>query len=143
MNKNNVKIIFLICCLIPLFVSCNPGNTRNTAMQHDYTGNELTELNARLSKGWDTWNTNSVLYHVLLPECFAINLQLVNHQSGDTLKEALIGRSGFGSREHVIAGPHSYDGFYTELVVEWQGIRVQVQSAAVNEELFLLIKPMR
>ena len=90
-----------------------------------------------------TCDTRSVLSHVLLPECFAINLQLVNHHSGDTLKEALIGRSEYGSKEHVIPGPHSYDGSYTELVVEWQDIRVKVQSAAINEELFLLIKPIQ
>lgn len=141
LNRNKTKL--LIYCLIPFFISCNFKNTQNTSTQNDYTGNELTELNARLSKGWNTWNTRSVLSHVLLPECFAINLQLVNHHSGDTLKEALIGRSEYGSKEHVIPGPHSYDGSYTELVVEWQDIRVQVQSAAINEELLLLVKPIQ
>jgi len=143
MNMNKTKIKFLIYCLIPFFISCNSKNTQNTSTQNDYTGNELTELNASLSKGWNTWNTRSVLSHVLLPECFAINLQLVNHHSGDTLKEALIGRSEYGSKEHVIPGPHSYDGSYTELLVEWQDIHIRVQSAAMNEELFLLIKPIR
>jgi neutral trehalase len=66
---------------------------------------------------------------------------LVNQQSGDTLQEALIGRSTFGYKEHVIPGPRSYDGSYTELIVEWQDIKVQVQSASVNEDLLLLITP--
>lgn len=136
------KIRILICCLIPFLISFNHKNAQNTSTQSDYSGNELSELNDRLSKGWNTWNTRSVLSHVLLPECFAVNLQLVNHNSGDTLKEALIGRSEYGSKEHVIPGPHSYDGSYTELVVEWQDIRVRVQSAAVDEDLYLLIKPI-
>jgi len=141
MKKNNVKIILLIFCLISLICLCNSCNQKNT--QKDYTGNEFTELNAGLARGWNTWNTRSVLSHVLLPECFAINFQLVNHQTGDTLKEALIGREGFGSKEHVVPGPHSYDGTYSELEVEWQGIRVRVQSAVKNGQLFLMVSPIR
>ncbi len=140
---NLTKIIFLICILVPFFISCTSRNTRNASKQNENTGNELTELNFRLSKGWNTWNTRSVLSHVLLPDFFAINLQLISHQSGDTLKEALIGQEGFGSKESVIPGPHSYDGSYTELTVEWQGVRARVQSAAKNDDLFLLISPIR
>jgi len=136
MNKTIIN--YLVCCLIPLLFSCTQQKTYT-----DHTENEFAELNAGLTRGWNTWNTRSVLSHVLLPDCFAINLQLVNHHSGDTLKEALIGRSEYGSKEHVIPGPHSYDGSYTELVVEWQDIRVRVQSAALDDELFLLVKPIR
>ena len=138
MNMRYMKIQFLIFISLLFITSCNSENTRN-----EYTGKEFTELNARLSKGWNTWNTRSVLSHVLLPECFAINLQLVNHQCGDTLKEALIGRSNYGSKEHVIPGPHSYDGSYSELVVEWQDISMRVQSAAKNDQMYVLITPIR
>ncbi|HVT83946.1 MAG TPA: hypothetical protein VHD35_02025, partial [Chitinophagaceae bacterium] len=93
-------------------------------------GKELPELNSRLATGWNTWYTNSVLSHVLLPAGFAIDLQLLNHQQNDTLKEALIGREDYGTKEHVVPGPHAYDGSYTELTVEWQHINVLVQSAA-------------
>ena len=140
---NLTKIKFLICILIPFIISCTSRNTRNASKQNEGTGNELTELNSRLSKGWNTWNTRSVLSHVLLPDFFAINLQLISHQSGDTLKEALIGREGYVSNEIVIPGPHAYDGSYTELTVEWQGIRARVQSTAENDELFLLISPLQ
>jgi putative isomerase len=78
----------------------------------------------------------------LLPECFAVNLQLKNHQSGDTLREALFGRENYGTREHVVPGPQTYDGSYTELLVEWKGIRVRVQSAASNDQLFLCVTPL-
>jgi hypothetical protein len=82
---NLTKNIFLIVCLISLFISCNSKNKQNESR-----GSELTELNARLNKGWNKWNTRSVLSHVLLPEGFALNLQLKDNQSGDILKEALI-----------------------------------------------------
>ena len=45
-----------------------------------------------LLKGWNTWNTRSVLSHVLLPESFAINLGIKSYHSGNCLREALIGR---------------------------------------------------
>lgn len=151
MNKKNLLLslpslalfFVTIYCLIPFFLSCNSNKTQNSPKQNDYTGNELAELTAKLSKGWNTWNTRNVLSHVLLPEGFAINLQLKDNPSGDILEEALIGRSEYGSREHVTPGPHAYDGSYTDLKLEWREIHVQVQSASVNNELYLLITPIR
>ncbi len=79
----------------------------------------------------------------MLPEGFSINLQLVNHQTRDTLKEALIGRGDYVTKERVIPGAHAWDGSYTELVVECLGISIRVQSAVVNNELFMLVSPTR
>jgi hypothetical protein len=100
-------------------------------------------MRTRLAKGWNTWDTRSVLTHVLLPEGFSINLRLVSHRSGETLNEALPGRGDDGAKEHVIPGPHAWDGSYTEVAVEWQGIRIRVQTAAEGDDLFLLVSPMR
>jgi len=99
-------------------------------------------MKARLSRGWNTWDTRSVLSHVLLPEGFSVNLRLVNHRTGDTLKEALPARGEDGA-ERVIPGPHAWDGSYTEVVVEWQDIRIGVRSAAVDNGFFLQIIPRR
>ena len=125
---------FLVYCLMPFIIACNHVN---------YTGNEMAALNEQLARGWNTWDTRSVLSHVLLPEGFAIQLQLQDHQSGDILEEALIGRGDYGSREQVTPGPHAYDGSYTELELEWRDIHVLVQSASVNNDLYLLISPVR
>ena len=130
---------FLIYCIIPFFISNNPEGPG--VSKNDNTGKELGALNARLIKGWNTWNTRSVMSHVLLPECFAINLSLKD-QSGNILEEALIGRDNYGSKEKVIAGPHAYDGSYTEIEVEWHNVHVSVQSATLNNEIFLLISPL-
>lgn len=138
-----MKIKFLVSAFIFFFILHNFLDAQERSVPEDYQGKEFAELNSRLCKGWNTWNTRSVLSHVLLPESLAINLQLVNQQSGDTLKEALIGREEFGSKEQVIPGPHAYDGSYTELIAEWQNIRVKIQSAAKNNQLFLLISPIR
>jgi hypothetical protein len=125
------------------FVSCNPNRSQDVIKQDGSSGNELAALTTELAKGWNTWNTRSVLSHVLLPEGFAINLQLKDRRSGDILEEALIGRSEFDSKEHVTPGPHAYDGSYTELELEWRDIHLQVQSASVNNELYLLITPLK
>lgn len=100
------------------------------------------ELKKSLASGWNTWNTRSVLSHVLLPEGFAINLGLKEYRDSRVLREALIGRFGEDD-EKVRPGPHAYDGSYTRLELVWQGIRVVVESAAVGgADLVLLVTPL-
>ncbi|MCX6300033.1 MAG: trehalase family glycosidase [Bacteroidetes bacterium] len=131
-------VIFLTFFSLHLTLFAQTQSTQRT-----YDGKEFEALKNRLAKGWNTWDTRSVLSHVLLPESLAIDLQLIDHELGDTLKETLIGREDFGSKEHVIPGPHAYDGSYTELIVEWHKIHVKIQSASQNGQLFLLISPIQ
>jgi putative isomerase len=102
--------------------------------------NTHTDLTAALARGWNTWNTRSVLSHVLLPGGLALNLGLKEYRSRGILDEALIGRRGEND-EQVLAGPRSWDGAYTELTVRWRDISILVQSAAVDEELIVLMTP--
>jgi len=132
----------LTLALMSFSTSCGFQGDRNATHREGASGDELEALGIELAKGWNTWNTNSVLSHVLLPEGLAINLQLRDGRSGDVLEETLIGRSAFDSMEHVTPGPHAYDGSYTELEVEWRDIRIRVQSAAVDDELYLLVTPI-
>lgn len=98
-------------------------------------------LKESLAKGWNTWNTRSVLSHLLLPEGFAVNLGIKEYSEGAYLKEALIGRMEEGV-ENVIPGPHAYDGSYTQLKVLWKGIEVVVESASVENDLLILVTPI-
>lgn len=136
------KLKYWVVVLIPFFISCNSIQEKRGSTQADYTGNELAALNAALAKGWNTWDTRSVLSHVLLPEGFSIGLQLKD-PSGDILEEALIGREDYGTKELVIPGPHAYDGSYTELEVEWHKMRIRVQTATKDSELYMLISPVK
>ena len=122
----------LILGLMPLLVSCEPVSEKD----------KPAALNAELARGWNTWDTNSVLSHVLLPAGFAISLQILDGQSGEILENALIGRSAHGTDEHVVAGPHAEDGSYTELTIEWRDNHVRVQSAAVNDDFYVLVTPL-
>ncbi|RPJ02202.1 MAG: hypothetical protein EHM31_03695, partial [Candidatus Aminicenantes bacterium] len=134
------RSLFLILSLVLFIVSCHG---KNPSGPNDRSGNEWAAMKTRLAEGWNTWDTRSVLSHVLLPEGFSISLHLVSHQTGDILSEALPGRSDDGKKERVIPGPHAWDGSYTEVVVEWQSISIRVQTAAEGNELFLRVSPSR
>jgi hypothetical protein len=102
------------------------------------------DLKHRLAQGWNTWNTRSVLSHVLLPDALALNLCFKEYTSRRYLKEALIGRRE-ASDEQIHPGPRTYDGTYTELTLSWQGIEVLIQSATVGvdqRDLVLLVTPV-
>jgi len=101
---------------------------------------QYEELKSLLARGWNTWNTRSVLSHVLLPEAFAINLGIRDHLRGIYLKEALFGRHD-KDEEQVRPGPHATDGSYTEVTVEWRGIRMRVQTAVEEGDWVLLVTP--
>ncbi|MBC7350396.1 MAG: hypothetical protein H5U05_10545 [Candidatus Aminicenantes bacterium] len=133
---------FLIILLILFFFACSSGIDEKKSAPSAPISPQAAALQKKLARGWNTWENGSVLTHVLLPEGFAVKLMLKDHESGETLTEALIGREDFASREQVIPGPRTYDGSYTELEVKWQGIYIRVQSAAFNNELYLLISPL-
>jgi len=102
--------------------------------------NQYTILKTSLARGWNIWNTRSVLSHVLLPEAFAINLGIRHPIDGWHLKESLFGKGG-KDEEHARPGPHATDGSYTEVVVEWRGVKLRVQSAVEEGDLVLLVTP--
>ena len=99
--------------------------------------NEYAALKKRLATGWNTWNTRSVLSHVLLPQGFAINLGIKNYNNGGYLKEALVG----GPDAEVRPGQRTYDGRYTELQIKADKIELTIQSATDGDDLVLLITP--
>ena len=104
------------------------------------------DMMKKLAQGWNTWNTRSVLSHVLLSDGFALNLCFKEHATGSTwkdhyLKEAQIGR--FGEHEEKLhPGAHAYDGSYTQLNMKWKGTEFNIESAVHNQELVLLVTPV-
>jgi len=133
------KISFLLFILF--FILCDLVNAQNQLSQKEASTKEAKAMSMKLIQGWNTWNTRSVLSQVLLPESFSINLA-IKDRLGNILEETLIGRDHYGSKERVIPGPHAYDGSYTELEFEWHNIKLRVQSATVNNELYLMVSPL-
>jgi len=101
-------------------------------------------VQTRLQTGWGTFNHKSVLSHVLLPEGFAMNIGIKLHQNNadNYLKEAFI--SSRGTRpEKITPGYKAYDGSYSELTVEWNGVKFRLESAtSESKEYFLLLTPL-
>lgn len=100
-------------------------------------------LQQELARGWNTWNTNSVVSHVRLPDAVAVSLGLRSYwqegRSGGFLAEA---RRGYASRpEKVQLGPRTTDGRYTSLALEYLGTAVTVESGIDGDDLLLLVRP--
>jgi hypothetical protein len=105
---------------------------------------EYREIQTSLATGWNTWNTRSVLSHVLLPEGFALNLAFKQHYWLDEkyLAEALIGRSGEDA-EQITPGPHTYSGSYTKLTLAWEQLEAVIESGTEGGDLVILVTPQR
>lgn len=103
---------------------------------------QYNDLKKIIAAGWNTWNTRSVLSHVLLPQGFAINLGFKEQKNSLVLRESLIGR--FGENDEIIhpAG-HAYNGSYTSLNLKWAEMEFEIESAAQGDDLVLLIKPIK
>ncbi|MBC8005952.1 MAG: hypothetical protein H7X84_10795 [Verrucomicrobia bacterium] len=102
-------------------------------------------VQTKLQTGWGTFNHKSVLSHVLLPEGFAMNIGIKLHQNNadNYLKEAFI--SSRGNRpEKITPGYKAYDGSYSDLEVEWNGVKFRVESATTEfQDLVLLVTPIK
>ncbi len=94
-------------------------------------------LTARLAHGWNTWSTESVLSHVLLPQRFALNLGLFSHGEWRNYPQE---RPAFPSQRTRL-GVRSWDGSYTELEVIAHGVTCRVQTATVDGDLLILVTP--
>lgn len=92
-------------------------------------------------RGWNTWDTRSVLRQVLLPDGFAISLGLHELYRGRTLQTAQIGRRE-PDDEQVRFGPHDPYGRYSSVRVDWADITIEVESAQVGDDLVWLITPL-
>lgn len=102
---------------------------------------EYLKLKKEAFMGWQTWNVRSVLSQVHMPDGLTLGLMLKEYQNGHVLPEALLGRQEEGA-ESIIPGVRTYDGSYTALVLQWEGISVRVESAALEDELIWLVTPL-
>lgn len=100
------------------------------------------KIQKRLQKGWNTWNNNSVLQHVLLPQGFGINLSFKQQLK---LDEKLLAQSFFektkDNQNKIVLGRHSLNGSYTELFIKIKKDNIKIESAHVGKDLVILIDP--
>ena len=96
----------------------------------------LTDLKKQSLAGWNTWYSESVLTHVLLPWGFAINLNFRKISSGDILHASLVRRE-----PEVRADVRSFGGSYTCLHVRHGNVPLKVESAVCGGEQFIMVTP--
>lgn len=96
----------------------------------------------QLIKGWNTWNTRSVLSYVYMPQCFSVSMGIKEYRNGLFLREALIGRFEENS-EKIFPVAHSYDGSYVSLKIEWEDIVLNVETASEGDSFFAKITPLK
>ncbi len=115
---------------------------------------QYRELQKRVARGWNTWNTMSVLSHAHLPEGFAITLGLKNSGTGlPYQRDFFQANPTLRRNEKIRLGPHADDGSYTELQMQWDADPGRsrdagrpsarnlcvVQSATEGDHLFILV----
>lgn len=125
----------LIAALLVTYGFAEPAASRSP---------EYTQLQQRLAMGWNTWDTNSVMTQVLLPEGLAIHVGIEQRSTeglNSFLPTALIGRQGTDD-ERVFPGPHAYNGSYTDMKLLWHGYRIRIQTAHAGDDLVMLATPL-
>ncbi len=96
-------------------------------------------LKKEYSKGWRTWNNESVLSFVYMPDGVGICLGVKNYQRPIVVERALIGESG---EQEVTPRAHAYDGGYTDLTLCCGADKMRIESAAKDGDLSILITPI-
>ena len=135
MKRIGPAILLSLCCL---------WNAQGQAPDVTPRSRDYALVQQRLSRGWNTWDVNSVATQVLLPDGLAIHVGLKHRTalaSEGFLRDALIGRQNTGA-EQVFPGPHAYDGSYTDLRLSWRGHDLRLQSAHDGSDLVLLATPL-
>lgn len=103
---------------------------------------EYRAIQGRLARGWNTWDSRSVLRFVLLPEGLTVDLAVKRHSwlEEGHLTEALIGRRD-PEAERIRPGLHAADGSYSALLLEWQGLTLRVEAGHDGDDLVVLAAP--
>jgi putative isomerase len=134
------KALILLFTSLLLLSACNskPGQVKENI-------NSGKELQNYLLSDWNTWHNPNLLTHVLMPEGLSISLNFrttYRDEGPSYLDQTYI--SGLSPEEsgQIIPIVHTYDGRYTELIINWKGLKARVQTATYNEELFILYTPL-
>ncbi|HLP38193.1 MGH1-like glycoside hydrolase domain-containing protein [Lacibacter sp.] len=104
---------------------------------------DYQQIQKELASGWNTWNNNSMLCQVLLPEGFSLHLGMKDRRLfGEYIREFY---PMDNEMPDIVVRPgkvRSFDGTYTDVNIEWKGIHFRVESASHEQQLYWLITPI-
>ena len=118
---------------------CAAAQTEQLPIAAQSSSAEYPAVQSRLAQGWNTWDTNSMTTHVLLPEGLAVHVGF-KHNSTE-YADAFLEKTSVGAGT-VFPGAHAWDGSYTDLKVTWKKHVWRVQSAREDGDLVLLVTPI-
>ncbi|MDR2382493.1 MAG: hypothetical protein LBD76_01230 [Prevotellaceae bacterium] len=121
------RIIFLFYLVFSILHSVF---TQTTPTEH------YVQLQKRLATGWNTWDTRSVLTQVLTPYGAAIDL---NFSDAEGVRNDVF---RIGGAVTMFPAHHAYDGSYTDISFDWNGLKIRVQTASDGLKNFILITPL-
>jgi hypothetical protein len=136
--KRTIFLIFNSAFLV-LLLSCCISCTQNAKIDVKQAQKKYTEMQHTVASGWNTWDTRSVLRHVLLPHGVAVDINLAT-PDGQRANRFFIGDRKEGSAQ-MRPGAHSYDGYYTDISASWSGLNLRIESAADSLTNVILITP--
>ncbi|MCC8120178.1 MAG: hypothetical protein LIP09_15745 [Bacteroidales bacterium] len=109
--------------ILNLIVACGQGSAEELSPQERY---DLVHRD--LARGWNTWDTRSVLNQLYMPYAFGLELQLED-SVGQRKSNFRIGERGTDAAT-LRPYAHAYDGSYWKIGVQWHGIDLEIESAS-------------
>ncbi|HLJ86171.1 MAG TPA: trehalase family glycosidase [Candidatus Angelobacter sp.] len=132
----------LLLCLAVILIATSSASAGTGSRPFERP--EYLATSARLVHGWGTWNARNVLSQVKIPDSLSVDLAFKqwNWLGYTFLDRALIGRKG-EDVEKVRPGLHALDGSYAEMQIEWDHLKVSIETADDQGELVVLVSPLK
>lgn len=127
-------------CPVLLLIVCFGACRKNVEIDTVSALQQYNRMQRSIAKGWNTWDTRSVLRHVLLPYGLSIDIHLES-ADGKRVTQFLIGERNEESAQ-MRPGAHSYNGYYTDITASWNGLKLRVESGADSMSNVILITPL-
>jgi putative isomerase len=95
-------------------------------------------LQHRLAKGWNNWDTYSLLSYTHMPEGVTINLALKEYKNAFIMRNPLL----YKAEQKITLGAHSDDGSYIDLELVWEKMKFRIQTGTNQDNLVILVTPL-
>jgi len=92
-------------------------------------------LQKSIAKGWNNWDTYSLLSYTHMPEGVTINLALKEYKNAFIMRNPLL----YKAEQKITLGAHSDDGSYTVLELEWEKMKFRFQTGTDEDNLLILV----
>jgi len=130
-----------LICLNLLILLFNCHSKRELKINTEIYSN--VTLQEHILRGWNTWNNPNLVSQVRMPEGLSLRITFRKKRGGPYwMDQAYITGPQINFPEKINPIAHAYDGSYTCLEIEWEGINARIQSAHDGEDIVMLYTPI-